>query len=102
MIYQNLGLYFQEEIFFPYLNINEHLKFIVDIKKDKDKFNQDQVDNLLKDLDLIEHKNQECLTLYFNKFLFVINDSLFKRISPLVGASAPDIILIIVVFPASL
>ena len=59
LLYQNLGLCFQEDIFFPYLTINEHLKFIVDIKKDKDKFNQDQVDNLLKDLDLIE----ECLTL---------------------------------------
>ena len=61
LIYQNLGLCFQEDIFFPYLTINEHLKFIMDIKKDK--FNQDQVDNLLKDLDLIGQKNQPCLTL---------------------------------------
>ena len=63
LLYQNLGVCFQEDIFFPYLTINEHLKFIVDIKKDKDKFNQEQIDNLLKDLDLIDQKNQVCSTL---------------------------------------
>ena len=61
LLYQNLGICFQEDIFFPYLTINEHLKFIMEIKKDK--INQDQVDNLLKDLDLIEQKDQVCLTL---------------------------------------
>jgi len=61
LLYQNLGLCFQEEIFFPYLTINEHLKFMVDIKKVK--FNKEQIDNLLKDLDLTEQKNQVCLTL---------------------------------------
>ena len=60
LLYQNLGVCFQEDIFFPYLTINEHLKFMMEIKKDK--FNQDQVDNLLKDLDLIMLKNQMCLT----------------------------------------
>jgi len=61
LLYQDLGLCFQEDIFFPYLTINEHLKLLMEIKKDK--FNQDQVDNLLKDLDLIGQKNQESLTL---------------------------------------
>ena len=61
LLYQNLGICFQEDIFFEYLTVNEHLKFMMDIKKDK--FNQDQIDNLLKDLDLIMLKNQMCLTL---------------------------------------
>jgi len=61
LLYQNLGVCFQEDIFFQYLTINEHLKFMMDVKKDE--FNQDQVDNLLKDLDLLEQKNQSCLTL---------------------------------------
>ena len=51
LLYQNLGVCFQEDIFFQYLTINEHLKFMMDVKKDE--FNQDQVDNLLKDLDLL-------------------------------------------------
>ena len=62
LLYQNLGVCFQEDIFYPYLTINEHLKFIMDIKK-KDTFNQEQIDNLLKDLDLIDQKNQVCSTL---------------------------------------
>jgi len=61
LLHQNLGVCFQEDIFFYYLTINEHLKFMIDVKKNK--FNQDQIDNILKDLELIGQKNQICFTL---------------------------------------
>ena len=61
LLYQNLGVCFQEDIFFPYLTINEHLKFMMEIKKDK--IDQAQVDKLLKDLDLLAIKNRMCVTL---------------------------------------
>ena len=60
-LYKNIGLCQQEDIFFDYLTISEHLKFMMEIKGiKKDKI---QIDNLINKIDLKEKKDAICKNL---------------------------------------
>ena len=60
-LYHNIGLCQQDDIFFDYLTIAEHLKYMMEIKGLKsDKI---QIDNLINRIDLKEKKNAICKTL---------------------------------------
>ena len=60
-LYHNIGLCQQEDIFFDYLTISEHLKFMMEIKGiKKDKI---QIENLINKIDLKEKKDAICKNL---------------------------------------
>ena len=57
-LYQNIGLCQQEDIFFEYLTISEHLKYMMEIKGIKS--DQIQIDNLIDKIDLKGKKDAIC------------------------------------------
>ena len=60
-LYHNIGLCQQEDIFFDYLTVSEHLKYMIEIKgyhKDRE-----QVENLINKIQLVEKKDSICKTL---------------------------------------
>ena len=61
LIYQNIGLCQQQDIFFDYLNVNEHLQYIYDIKGIPKDFNE--IQELIIKLDLSNAQNRICKEL---------------------------------------
>ena len=59
-LYNNIGLCNQEDIFFEYLTVNEHLKLVSEIKRN---VNISEINDLLIRLDLLDKKNSLCSTL---------------------------------------
>ena len=60
-LYHNIGLCQQEDIFFEYLTVSEHLKYMMEIKGVKS--DKEQIDNLVNKIDLNEKKDAICKTL---------------------------------------
>ena len=61
LIYQNIGLCQQQDIFFDYLNLKEHLQYIYDIKGIPRNF--DEIQELITKLNLIKEEYSICRTL---------------------------------------
>jgi len=61
LIYQNIGLCQQQDIFFDYLNVQEHLQYIYDIKGIPRNFNE--IQELILKLDLSNAQFSVCNTL---------------------------------------
>ena len=60
-LFENLGVCTQEDIFFDYLTVKEHLKYIVQIKGNYDNINQ--VEDFIQNIKLGEKQNDLCSTL---------------------------------------
>ena len=60
-LYKNIGLCQQEDIFFDYLTISEHLKFMMEIKGIKS--DKTHIDNLINKIGLKEKKDAICKNL---------------------------------------
>ena len=60
-LYQNIGLCQQEDIYFDYLTVKEHLEYMYKIKGKK--INRDEIEELMKKINLIEKYNSLCCTL---------------------------------------
>ena len=60
-LYQNIGLCQQDNIFFDYLTVSEHLKYMVEIKGIKKDYNH--INNLIEKIDLKEKKDAICKNL---------------------------------------
>ena len=60
-LYENIGLCSQDDIFFDYLTVEEHLKYMSEIKGNN--FNIDEINDLLIKIDLISKKNSICKIL---------------------------------------
>ena len=60
-LYQNIGLCQQEDIYFDYLTVKEHLEFMYRIKGNT--INRDEIEELMKKINLIEKYNSLCCTL---------------------------------------
>ena len=60
-LYENIGLCQQEDIFFDYLTVQEHLEYMCRIKGSK--INQKEIEELINKIDLNTKKNALCSTL---------------------------------------
>jgi len=60
-LFRNIGLCQQEDIFFDYLTVNEHLKYMLEIKSIKSDL--DQINNLVRKIGLMEKQDAICKTL---------------------------------------
>ena len=60
-LYRNIGLCQQEDIFFDYLTVSEHLKFMVEIKGIKKDY--EHINNLINKIGLKEKKDSFCKIL---------------------------------------
>ena len=60
-LYSNLGLCQQEDIFFDYLPVEEHLEYMCQIKGSK--VNHQEINELIAKIDLAQKKNALCSTL---------------------------------------
>ena len=60
-LFQNIGLCQQEDIFFDYLTVYEHLKYMMEIKGNKSDLQQ--INTLITKIDLISKQNSICKTL---------------------------------------
>ena len=60
-LYQNIGLCQQEDIFFDYLTVEEHLEYMCKIKGSK--INKQEIEELINKIDLAPKKNSLCKTL---------------------------------------
>ena len=60
-LYENIGLCQQENIYFDYLTVNEHLEFMCEIKGSK--VNHREMLDLIKKIDLYQKKDALCSTL---------------------------------------
>ena len=60
-LYKNIGLCEQEDIFFDYLTIEEHLKFMQELKGEK--ANENEINDLLRRIGLLEKNNYLCKNL---------------------------------------
>ena len=60
-LYQNIALCEQDNLFFEYLTVYEHLKYMQDLKLGYTDY--DSLKELLKDLDLLEKEDYPCWTL---------------------------------------
>ena len=60
-LFKNIGLCQQENIFFDYLTVKEHLKYMCQIKGNA--VNNKQIETLVKKINLIEKKDSLCSTL---------------------------------------
>ena len=60
-LYENIGLCEQEDIFFDYLTVEEHLKYICEIKGNK--ADMEKINDLLIKIELNSKKKSECGTL---------------------------------------
>ena len=60
-LYHNIGLCQQDDIFFDYLTISEHLKYMMEIKGVKG--DKAQIEDLINRIDLKEKKNEICKNL---------------------------------------
>ena len=60
-LYENIGLCQQEDIFFDYLTVEEHLKYMCKIKGSK--INENEIEELINKIDLSQKKDALCSTL---------------------------------------
>ena len=60
-LYQNIGLCQQEDIFFDYLTVEEHLEYMCKIKGSK--INKQEIEELINKIELAPKKNSLCKTL---------------------------------------
>ena len=60
-LYQNIGLCQQEDIYFDYLTVEEHLQYMCRIKGSK--INQAEIEDLIEKIELAPKKNALCSTL---------------------------------------
>ena len=60
-LYHNIGLCQQEDIFFDYLTVSEHLKYMMEIKGVKS--DKKQIENYINKIDLKEKKDSICKNL---------------------------------------
>ena len=60
-LYRNIGLCSQEDIFFDYLTVNEHLKLMSELKGTK--ANMLEINDLITRIELIDKKDSLCSTL---------------------------------------
>ena len=60
-LYHNIGLCQQEDIFFEYLTVSEHLKYMMEIKGVKS--DKDQIEDLINKIDLRQKKDAICKNL---------------------------------------
>ena len=60
-LYQNIGLCQQEDIFFDYLTVEEHLEYMCKIKGSR--VNYQEIDELIRKIELYPKKNALCSTL---------------------------------------
>ena len=60
-LYENIGLCQQENIFFDYLTVEEHLKYMCEIKGSR--VNYQEIDELITKIDLSQKKKALCSTL---------------------------------------
>ena len=60
-LHKNISVCYHENLFFDYLTVEEHLKFIMEIKKEK--INQEQINNLIESIGLTEKKKAICKSL---------------------------------------
>ena len=60
-LYENIGLCSQEDIFFDFLTVDEHLKYMCEIKGNK--ANMNEIDDLLTRIELLDKKYSVCKTL---------------------------------------
>ena len=60
-LFENIGLCSQEDIYFDYLTVEEHLKYMSEMKGSK--VNIDEINDLLIKLDLVSKKDSICKTL---------------------------------------
>ena len=60
-LYENIGLCQQEDIFFEYLTVKEHLEYMSEIKGSHS--NQKEIEDLIKSIELDEKKDSLCKTL---------------------------------------
>ena len=60
-LYQNIGLCQQEDIFFDYLTVEEHLEYMCRIKGSA--INKKEIDDLINQIELSPKKNSLCSTL---------------------------------------
>ena len=61
LLYQNIGLCQQEDVFFEYLTVEEHLEYIYKIKGNK--VNKNEIEDLIKRINLNHKKKYLCGTL---------------------------------------
>ena len=60
-LFENIGICQQENIFFEYLTVSEHLKYMCEIKGSK--ANDKELKNLINNIGLEEKSNSLCNTL---------------------------------------
>ena len=60
-LYENIGLCQQDDIFFDYLTVNEHLEYMCEIKGSK--VNMKEMIDLIKKIDLYDKRDAICSTL---------------------------------------
>ena len=60
-LYQNIGLCSQDDIFFDYLTVEQHLRYMAEIKGGQT--SMDEINDLLVKIDLLSIKDAECKTL---------------------------------------
>ena len=60
-LYENIGLCQQEDIFFDYLTVEEHLEYMCKIKGSQ--VNRQEIDELITKIDLLPKKKALCSTL---------------------------------------
>ena len=60
-LYENIGLCQQEDIFFDYLTVQEHLEYMCKIKGSK--VNMEEINDLITKIDLLPKKDAQCGTL---------------------------------------
>ena len=60
-LYENIGLCQQEDIFFDYLTVQEHLEYMCRIKGSK--INRNEIEELINNIELASKKNALCSTL---------------------------------------
>jgi len=60
-LFENIGICQQEDIFFEYLTVSEHLKYMCEIKGSK--ANNEEIKSLIKSIGLEEKSNSLCNTL---------------------------------------
>ena len=60
-LYQNIGLCQQEDIYFEYLTVEEHLRYMCEIKGSQ--IDLQEINDLINKIDLAQKKNALCKTL---------------------------------------
>ena len=60
-LYENIGLCQQEDIYFDYLTVEEHLEYMCEIKGSK--INKQEIDELITKIELLPKKDALCSTL---------------------------------------